>query len=85
MARFAQDTHGQTIMAFPINETTQELSTASNVKTGDIDTIHCMDDNVLSFLMRSGKTVTINATAGEDFGISEDVVSFSSTASVRVA
>ncbi len=84
MGIFARNNNGDTIQAFPINEHTEE-GTFTNKSASEIDTIRAIGSGALTFNMRSGATIIVNAETGEDFAMTEDVISFSSTANVRVA
>jgi len=84
MGIFARNNNGDTIQAFPINEHTEE-GTFTDKSVTNIDTIRLMDDSNLVFTMRSGATIAVAGVIGEDFAITEDVISFTSTANVRIA
>ena len=84
MGIFARNNNGDTIQAFPINENTEE-GIFTNKSTANIDTVRILNDGTLTFEMRSGATLAFTVQIGEDFAMTEDVLSFTSTASVRVA
>ena len=84
MAQFGRNTNGDTVQAFPLNGQTKEI-TATDVSCADLDVIRLLDDGSITVNMRDGSTVVVNAAAGEDFALTEDCISFSSTGSVRVA
>lgn len=83
MGKFARNNNGDTIQAMPISYTTEE-GAFTNKLVGNIDTLRALDDGAITFTMRDSSTIVINALTGEDFGITEDVISFTSDASVRV-
>ena len=83
MGKFATITGGVTLQVAPINENTEE-NTFTDKSASNIDTIKAIVNCVLTFKMRSGNDITINAFAGEDFGLSEDVISFTSDGLVRI-
>ena len=84
MGTFARNNNGDTIQAFPINEHTEE-GTFTDKSVTNLDTIRLLIDGNLTFAMRSGASIVVAGLVGEDFAITEDVISFTSTAAVRVA
>jgi len=84
MGKFCTVTGGTTLQVMPINENTEE-GIFTDKSASNIDTLRVLADGQISFTMRSGSNIVINALAGEDFGLSEDVISFTSTINVRIA
>jgi len=84
MGLFARNNNGDTIQAFPINEHTEE-GTFTNKSATNVDTVRVIGEGALTFNMRSGATIVVDAQVGEDFAMTEDVISFSSVAKVRIA
>jgi len=84
MGKFCTVTGGQVVQAFPINEHTEE-GIFTEKSTANIDTIRLLIDGNLTFAMRSGASIVVAGIIGEDFAVTEDVLSFTSTANVRIA
>ena len=84
MGIFARNNNGDTIQAFPINLQT-ETGIFTNKSASNIDTIRALIDGDINFTMRDTTVITVSALVGEDFALTEDVISFTSAGSVRVA
>jgi len=84
MGIFARNNNGDTIQAFPINAQTEE-GIFTDKKSLDIDTIRVLEDSLITFLMRDNSTIIVTGLIGEDFAVTEDVISFTTSANVRIA
>ena len=84
MGKFSRNSNGDTIQASPVNEYTEE-GIFTDKSALNIDTIRALATGTITFQMRSGKTIILSANEGEDFSPTEDVISFSTSANVRIA
>ena len=83
MGKFCTITGSTTLQAMPINEHTEE-GLFTDKAALNIDTFRVLADGAITFQMRSGASISIDAKTGEDFVLSEDVISFTTSNLVRL-